>query len=57
MVVGMKDYKAECDVLRGRIKELEEALRYERLSREQREHADRAIRDKFKELLLDVLGR
>lgn len=53
----MKDYKAECDKLKGQLQELEKQLRYERDRRERREALDADIRDRFKELLIDVLGR
>ncbi len=56
----MKDYKAECDKLKGQLQELEKQLRYERDRRERRERRealDADIRDRFKELLIDVLGR
>jgi len=53
----MKDYKAEYDKLKGQIQELEKSLRYERDINSRRADDDRAIRDRFKELLIDVLGR
>jgi predicted nuclease with TOPRIM domain len=53
----MKDWKAECDVLRGQIKELRDELKYEREQRERREWKADELRDKFKELLIEVLGR
>ena len=52
-----KDYQVECAELRGRIKELSEQLAYERTQRDDRTRRDEGLRDKFKELLLDVLGR
>lgn len=53
----MKDWKAEYDKLYGVIKELREQLQYERNNREQREWKANELRDKFKELLIEVLGR
>jgi hypothetical protein len=53
----VKDWKTECDVLRGRIKELERQLLAEQLRRADREERDRDLHDKFKELLIDVLGK
>lgn len=52
-----KDYKAECDELRGQIKELRALVERYRSNEEYRIHRDQDVRDKFKELLLDVLGR
>lgn len=53
----MKDYKAECDQLKGRIKQLEAALEYERNLREEREAKDREVKNQFKQLLINVLER
>jgi len=53
----MKDWKAECDILRGEIKSLKEQLKYERDRREQREYRADELRDKFKELIIEVLGK
>lgn len=53
----MKDWKAECALLRVEIKELRDQLRYERNNREERERRDEDVRNRFKDLLVDVLGR
>lgn len=53
----MKDWKAECDKLRGEMAELQRQNDYLRERVAWRERLDREARDKFKELLLDVLGR
>ena len=53
----MKDYKAECETLRGELKEVRSQLAYQRSVNERRQQADNDIRDKFKDLLIDVLGR
>jgi hypothetical protein len=52
-----KDWKAEYDRLLGEKKQLEEELRYLRQEREDRFRREEQARDKFKELLIDVLGR
>ena len=53
----MKDWKAEYDKLRGQMAQLEKDLQWFRNQYEQRLDRDTETRDKFKELLLDVLGR
>jgi hypothetical protein len=53
----MKDYKAECDKLRGELTEVRRMLEKEREERFRRQEQDREVRDKFKELLINVLGR
>lgn len=53
----MKDWKAEYDKLRGELAEVREQLEYERTWREAHERRNEEMRNKFKELLLDVLGR
>jgi hypothetical protein len=53
----MKDYKAECDKLRGELAEARKQLQQEREDRLRRQDQDREVRDRFKELLIDVLGR
>ena len=53
----MKDWKAEYDKLRGELAEVRKQLQYERDERERKERRNEELRDKFKELLLDVLGR
>lgn len=53
----MKDWKAECDSLKGQIKELNRQLEYEIREREGRERRDRDFVDRFKDLLIDAIGR
>ena len=53
----MKDWKAECDKLRGELAEVRRQLEQERNDRQRREDQDRQVRDRFKELLINVLGR
>jgi hypothetical protein len=53
----MKDYKAECDKLRGELTELRRQYEREIDWRMAREAREREVKDRFKELLLDVLGR
>ena len=53
----MKDWKAECEQLRGRIQEMQRLIEREQNLRLQREaHADE-ISDDFKRLLIRVLER
>ena len=52
----MKDYKAECDVLRGEVKELKRQLDYYHQKEDQQRYAAEETRKKFKELLLEVLA-
>lgn len=53
----MKDWKAECDKLRGELQEVRRVLRYEEDLRLQREIRNEELRNKFKELLIEVLGK
>ena len=53
----MKDWKAEFDKLRGELQEVRRQLDREQQQRRDREIRSEEIRDKFKELLIDVLGR
>jgi len=53
----MKDWKAECDKLKGELASAQEQLRYLRLREEERMRQSDSLRDKFKELLIEVLGR
>ena len=53
----MKDWKAEYDKLRGELAEVRKQLDYERQCRFERERRQDDLRDKFKELLIEVLGR
>jgi hypothetical protein len=53
----MKDWKAEYDKLKGQNQELQEQIRYLRLREESRQSQSDQLRDKFKELLIEVLGR
>lgn len=53
----MKDWKAECEILKGQLKELREQLRYEQSINEHRYSEATEIRNKFKELLIEVLGK
>jgi len=53
----MKDWKSEYDKLRGENAELRKQLEYERRNREYREQSSENLRDKFKELLIEVLGK
>jgi hypothetical protein len=52
----MKDYKAECDKLRGMLQQAEaEIKRLEQREQEQYQRSER-FRETFKQLLLDTLG-
>ena len=53
----MKDWKAECEKLKGVIQELQSQVTYERDLRRRREDEDRDIRNRLKELLIDVLQK
>lgn len=53
----MKDWKAEYDKLKGELEAVREQNRYYRLKEEERIRQADALRDKFKELLIEVLGR
>lgn len=53
----MKDWKAECDALRGELREVRAQLAYERSWREARQAADAEIRDKMQRMILDLLAR
>lgn len=54
--MATKDWKAECDKLRGELTEMRRQV--ERLERDRidRWERDSQVSDKFKELLLEVLG-
>ena len=54
---SMKDWKAECEKLKGVIQELQSQITYERDLRRRREDEDRDIRNRLKELLIDVLQK
>ena len=53
----MKDWKAECDELRGQVKELRQQVAMYRSQEERRFYEDKEVRNKFKELLIEVLGK
>lgn len=53
----MKDWKAECDKLRGELAEVRRHLEYYRQADIQRRREQEDIRNRFKELLIDVLGK
>jgi hypothetical protein len=53
----MKDWKAECDRLRGVLQEREKTIQMLRSTEESRIIRAEELRDKFKELLIEVLGR
>lgn len=53
----MKDWKAECEILKGRMIELEKRMEYYRRIVESARDRDSQLRDKFKDLLVEVLGR
>lgn len=53
----MKDWKAEYDKLKGELAEVRASLQYERDRNNRRQERDLELRDKFKELLIEVLGR
>jgi hypothetical protein len=52
-----KDWKVEYDKLLGEKKQLEEQVKYLREERENRLRREEELRDKFKDLLIQVLGR
>lgn len=53
----MKDWKAECERLRGQLKEVERSRDYYHTAWRNRCERDEAVRDKLKELLIEVLGK
>ena len=53
----MKDWKAEYDKLQGETKEVRRQLDYYRDREAERQRRADELRDKFKELLIEVLGR
>ena len=55
--MATKDWKAEYEKLKGQMEELRNQLTYERSWRENSQRRAEDTRDKFKELLIDVLGR
>ena len=52
----MKDWKAEYDKLRGELSAVRQDLERHRYREEERYRKDQDVRDRFKELLIDVLG-
>lgn len=52
-----KDYQAECEKLRGQLQEVMRERDYLREWRREYEGRNERMRDNFKALLLDVLGR
>ncbi len=52
-----KDWKVECAELKGQIKELKSEIARLQSAEEHRYYAAQGIRDKFKELLIEVLGK
>lgn len=53
----MKDWKAEYDKLQGELKEVRKSLDYYRDLEISRQLKYDELRDKFKELLIEVLGK
>lgn len=52
-----KDWKNEYEKLKVQVADLRAQLAYERRNREMRENKADELRDKFKELIIEVLGR
>lgn len=56
-MANMKDWKSEYEKMKGRVIQLEKELEYAKERERQRSYRDSEVRDRFKELLLDVLGK
>jgi len=52
-----KDYQAECEKLKGQLHEVTRERDYLREWRNEHDRRSDNLRDKFKELLIEVLGR
>ena len=52
-----KDWRAECDKLKGVVDQLQKDLKWERDWNDRRREEDKNVSNKFKDLLIDILSK